>query len=309
MQESRSFFKKHQELNFSQKLKKIFNKFSYIFILVMILCSLFGYILLTYRLTTFLSSEYLVETPKFFLLIAIVLLTNYMSFKGIETITRVSTISFYISIIIFIFDFISLLPQVNFENFLPLMNVKSSNIIISSIVFSFYFTIPIIHINTISINQIEDKNKFSKYYYGTIVTSFIMIFLSISTTIGVFGINISNLFDYPFYAVLKRIKLFSFLDSLENISIMLWILYIINASASMMLFIHSSIKDTFNLNDKKSKNINFIIMIICFIIPNFVFLNNNYNESYEYIWFPFSFLLLMLSIIIISLIKNRLTKN
>ena len=142
-----------------------------------------------------------------------------------------------------------------------------------------------------------------------ITLSFLMIFLSISTTIGVSGINISNLFDYPFYSVLKRIKLFSFLDSLENISIMLWILYIINASSSMMLFIQSSLQETFHLSNKISKIANIILMIISFIIPNFIFLNNNYNESYEYIWFPFSFLSFMFIVIIISLIKNRLIKN
>ena len=218
--------------------------------------------MLTYRLTTFLSSQYLVSTSKSILLVSTILLTYYLSSKGIETISRVSTISFYISIIIFIFDFISLLPQINFQNYLPLINVKTSNIIISSIIFSFYFTIPIIHINIISMNQLEDKDKFSKYYYTMIIISFIMIFLSISTTIGVLGINISNLFDYPAYSVLKRIKLFSILDSLENISIMLWILYIINASSVMLSFISSSIKETFNIKSKAITIINHINIYI-----------------------------------------------
>ena len=135
-----------------------------------------------------------------------------------------------------------------------------------------------------------------------IIISFIMIFLSISTTIGVLGINISNLFDYPAYSVLKKIKLFSFLDSLENVSIMLWILYIINASSVMLSFISSSIKETFNI---KSKTIIIILLIISFAIPNFIFFSNNYNESYEYIYLPLSFLIIMFIIIIISLIKKN----
>ncbi len=303
------FFKTNKNTNFSSKLKNIFNNFSYFLIIPTLACSLFGYILLTYRLTTFLSSQYLIETPKYILLISILLLTFYVANKGIETITRVSTISLYISIIIFLFDFFSLLPQVNFQNFLPIIDVSLNSIIISSIIFAFYFTIPIIHINIISMNQIVDKEKFNKYYYLTILIAFIMIFLSMSTTIGILGINTSNLFDYPLYTTLKRIKLFSFLDSLENISIMLWILYIINASSTMLSFVFSSLKDTFKLSIKKSKIINILILLISFAIPNFIFFNNNYNESYEYIWLPFSLLVFMFIVIIITLIKNRLTNN
>lgn len=303
------FFKIYESQNFSQKIKQLFNKFSYFIIIPTLCCSLFGYILLTYRLTSFLSSQYLIETPKYFLLIPILLLTYYIASKGIETIVRVSTISFYISVLIFLFDFISLVPQVNFENFLPLTDVSFKKIILSSIIFAFYFAIPIMHINIISFNQIEDKEKFNKYFYLIISFAFIMIFLLMSTTIGIQGINVSNLFDYPLYTTLKRIKLFSFLDSLENISIMLWVLYIINAASTMLSFVFSSLKETFNLDNKKSKLINIIILIISFAIPNFIFLSNNYNELYEYVWLPFSFLVFLFIVIIISLIKNRLTNH
>ena len=120
------------------------------------------------------------------------------------------------------------------------------------------------------------------------------------------GINIINLFDYPVYSTLKRIKLFSFLDSIENISILSWIFYIINACSMFLLFMFNTIKDTFKLNNKKSNIINIILFIISFSIPNFIFLKNNYNESYEYIYLPLIIEFIVLLIVILSLIKNRL---
>ena len=290
-------------------LKTQFNKLSTLLIILFLLCSLTGYILLTYRLTTFLSNQYLVQTPKYFLSISIILLTYYISTKGIETLSRVSTISFYISTIIFLFDFFSLLPQINIQNYFPIITVSHKDILISALIFSFYFSIPIIHINIINTNNIEDNNHFNKYYYSMISLSFIIIFLSMCTAIGVSGININNLFDYPFYTILKRIKLFSFLDSIENVSIMLWIFYIINASSMMFFFIKESIKETFNLTNKKSNITNIILLIISFCIPNYIFLKNNYNESYNYIWIPFTFLGIMFLIIIFSLIKSKLDKT
>lgn len=299
-------FNTNTNLSYSKKIKKIYSKFSIIIIILSILCSLFGYILLTYRLTTFLSNQYLVETPKYIILLLIILTTYYISSKGIETTIRVSTICFYISTIIFLFDFFSLVNQINFQNYLPIINVSIKKIIITAFIFSLYFSITTTQIYAIKKDQISDKEKFNKYFYIMITISFIIIFLSTSTIIGVSGISIINLYDYPVYSTLKRIKLFSFLDSIENISIMSWIFYIINASSMFLLFIFNTLKNTFNLNNTKSNVFNIIIVLIAFSIPNFIFLKNNYNESYEYIYLPLIIELIVLLIVIFSLIKNRL---
>jgi hypothetical protein len=128
--------------------------------------------------------------------------------------------------------------------------------------------------------------------------------LNILTTIGVSGIEISNLFDYPVYTTLKRIHLFSFLDSMENISIMLWMLFIINTCNINLLFINNILNESFN---KNSKLISFIIVIICFIIPFFT-LNDGFIESYDYIMIPTIISSFFIILILISNIKDRLIK-
>ena len=300
-----NFFIKYPDLSFTNKIKNIFKKYHKIVLTLSILSSLLGYILFTYRLTMFLSTQYLVNTPKFLILLLIIFITFYTSSKGLETTIRVSTITFYISIIIFLFDFFSLVNQVKIDNMLPIINVSYENIIISSILFSFYFTIPITNIFSLNLNQLEDKSKFKKYYYLSLLVSFLIALISITTTIGISGIKINELFDYPIYTLLKRIHLFSFLDSLENISIMLWILFIINTCTMSLLFIFNTTKETFNLTNKKSNIINFILIIITFIIQVFIFFKNNYNESYNYIWIPFSILFIIFMIVLIAQIKDR----
>jgi len=301
-----SFFYKYPELSYSDKMKKIHKKTSYFFIIISILISIFGYILFTYRLTTFLSTQYLVETPKYLISLLIIFITFYTASKGLEATIRVSTISFFISMFIFIFDFATLFNQIKLENILPIMTVSYKNIIITSIIFSFYFIIPITNIYSLKLNQIKDKTKFKKYYYLGIVLSFIIALISIISVNGISGIEINKLFDYPIYTVLKRIKLFSFLDSLENVSIMLWILFIINTSSMSLLFIFNTFKNTFNTNKKITKLFNYLVIIISFSIQNFIFSKNNYNESYHYIWIPFTILSIILIIIIYSLLKDRL---
>lgn len=302
------FLKYKEDLTYTQKIKYTFPKLSFIINIISILSSIFGYMLLSYRLTSFLSNEYLILTPNYLISLLILSLTYYTSSKGIQTVIRVSYITFFISIIIFIFDFTSLVSSIDINNYLPLITINIKDIITSSFIFSTYFIIPIIYINTIPLNIINDNTNFIKYYYLMITISFIIIFISIFTSIGVMGSNTLSIFDYPIYSTLKRIKLFSALDSLENISISAWFLFIINTLNIMLVYIFSGIKEQFNLK-KDNSIIKIIIMLLLFIIPNFIISNNNFNEFYDYIYIPIIFLLITLFIIIITLIKKGLNKS
>ena len=271
--------------------------------ILFILCTLLTYIFFTYRLTSFLSNEYLIEMPNYMISLLIITLTYYISSKGLETTISVSTISFYISIILFIFDSSNLVGQINLNNFLPLFNITINDFIMSSVFFTLYFFVPIVNISFININQIEDIHNFNKYYYLAIIVSFLISFITLFNTIGVSGIQVNLLFDYPIYISLKKIKLFSFLDSIENISIMLWILYVINSSSIVLLSLKHQISNTYNLKSKTIKIIMLLLVTLSLVVPNIIFNNSNYVESLDYIYIPLSVLVIYLINIIISSIK------
>jgi hypothetical protein len=190
-----SFFNKKEELDHTNKIKYLFPKLSVFINIILILCSMFGYTLITYRLTTFLSEQYLIETPRYIISLLILVLTYYTTSKGMETIIRVSVITFFISSAIFIFDFTSLVGQINIQNYLPLIDTNIKSILTSAIIFAFYFAMPIAYLNVMPISRIKDKNKLNKYYYLMIIYAFIIIFISVFTVIGVNGIKVTALFD------------------------------------------------------------------------------------------------------------------
>lgn len=113
--------------------------------------------------------------------------------------------------------------------------------------------------------------------------SFLVITSAIIITLGVYGIHLTNLFDYPLYTVLKQISLFNFLESIENASIMLWPLSLINASSIILLFIFNILDET---TKKYSNKIKPIIIIISFLIPYFIFMNNTLIETFKYLIIP-----------------------
>ena len=100
------------------------------------------------------------------------------------------------------------------ENYYPLINTSKLNIMKSAFMFSIFFSTPFTYINIIKKNNLTDKNKFTKKYHLMHIISFLLITTAIIITLGLYGIHLSNLFDYPLYTVLKKISLFDFIDSI-----------------------------------------------------------------------------------------------
>ena len=296
------FFDSYPELFGSEKLKKCFGKLSYFMNAIFGSLAILIYIFLTYRLATFLSSQYLTKTSNIYIYALIIFITSYTASKKMETLTRVSVISFFLSIIIFSFDFFALVGDIELDNFLPFITVSTKSIITSTLYFTLYFSVPVFFVMCYKKNSLVDKEKFKKYFYSMLTLSFIILFVAISTTIGIYGINLTGLFDYPLYTVLKRIRIFSFLESLENISSIIWVLYTINAGSIMLCTLFDNLQAAYNLNNKKSKILNSILILIAFIFPLIFYKNNNYLETYGYVKFPLIVTLVLLVLIIISTI-------
>lgn len=294
------FFDSYPELLGSEKIKKVFGKFSYPLNTCFGVLATIIYIFFTYRLATFLSSQYLTQTSNIYIYAMIIFITAYTASKKIETVTRVSVISFFLAISIFAFDFFNLVNAVKIDNFLPFITVNTKSIIASSISFTLYYTVPTFFVMSYKKNNLTDKDIFKKYFYFMFSLSFIILFLAISVTIGVYGINLTDLFDYPLYTVLKKIQIFSFLESLENISSIIWILYTINAGSIMLCTTFDNLESAFNLSNKKSRILNLIIILIAFIFPLIFYQNNNYIETYGYVKFPLIVTLILLILITIS---------
>lgn len=259
------------------------------------------YILITYRLTSFISSQYLIEKSKIYLLIPTLLITYYIANKGIETVTRLSQISFFICIIIFIFDALSLIPHVNIDNYYPLINTSKTNILKSSLMFSIFSSVPFTYIQITNKSKLQDKKKFTKLYHIINIISFLMISSAIIITLGVYGINLTNLFDYPLYTVLKKISLFSFLDSIENASIMLWPLSLINACSIILLFIFNILDTT-----KYKKILKPLTIIISFLIPYLFLMDNTIIETFDYLIIPTTIVIILQITNLITLIILKL---
>lgn len=299
-----SFYNYKTDKTLIQKFKELYKKFYKLISLIYIILSILLFTIVTYRLASFLSNEYLTETSEiYFFILSLIVILN-LTYKGTETISKVTTIIFYISTILFFSICSFLLKDVNINNYLPIITSTKQNIITSSIVYAVYFSIPNIFIYTVPKDNIIDKEKFNKVFYKFNFYAFIVTFLSISITLGVYGINLAKLFSYPLYSVLKKIKIMSFIDSIENLSVILWIFYTTLSSSIILLSVINNSKELFKENKYTDK----IILIIISTLAIILHMNNSILETYKYTYIPFLILSILFIIIFISLLISKIKK-
>lgn len=245
------------------------------------------------ELTNLISSIYLIDSNNFFIMLPLILVILYMNSKNISVNIKIANMLLYLFNGFFIICFLSLLPEIDTLNYLPLFNVSIKKILFTSLEFALFSTIPNILYGGIKPNF--NTNKLNKKIIKQYLLSNLIIILMILTTQGVLGVELVDLFKYPEYVVLKKISLMDFINNIENILsfCIIFALYIFLSICSKELYDISY--ETFN-----KKYIYPIFLIISlFFISTFIFDNIEFFIiTSKYLW------LICLIILILYILTN-----
>ena len=225
----------------------------------------------------FATSFFLTKTPGIVITLPFISLAFMCSKKGINTIVKMSELLLPISLFFITISMLAVLKDGSINSFLPLLTVPKSKIFISSLYYGIFTAIP--HLMLYNIN-IDEKIHIKSYIYSSLISIFIGVI--IISTLGPYLIKV---FRFPEYMVLKQIKLFNFIEKIENLIGLVWF---------FDLFMSSSVC-FYNLN--KVINKNFIIAIIIASIVCFVeFVSKNYEYA-NYIYKHLPILLFIIGFI------------
>lgn len=252
---------------------------------VLLLFSITFIIIILTILNSFISSFFLLNTPTYFVMILFLAIAFILVTRGIKNITKTGEVLFFPNFIIPIIIAIVLLKYIDITNIFPLLTSKTSNILFSSLSYCIYSTAPYIFLLNIK-NNGKDIDKF--YILNTISIFLIFIF-----TMLVLGKNLTDIYRFPEYIVLKRIKIFNFIEKIENIVSYIWI-------TDEVLSISMALYTIYELINKNKKILISIIMAILFI-ESFVIANNFINSLFIY-YNAIYILLISLFLILIPLL-------
>lgn len=256
-----------------QTLKEYLNErkgMKCIILLLFFLLNIFIMSQLLFILETFASSFFLIHSPTFYILIPIIFLIYRMTKKGWHTIGRIGEIFMPISLVITLFSLCILVPSGSTERFFPIMNHSNMQMISSTLFFACYTSAPFL----LLLNAPMKENKLIRKYLlstATIIITGVLI-------IAVLGPNLIQIYRYPEYMILKKIKVFEFLEKIENIVSITWILDV------FMTLSISAYNIRLTLPKEKNKwSFLFILLVLyCFVI----YLGNIYYielEVYNYL--------------------------
>lgn len=305
-------FNTYPDLTLSEKIKKIFPKWIYFIInILFIIISLSLSALIFFRLTVFFHSQFTGSFSKYLIASILVLSTYYLTSKNIEVISRFATISIFICAFVFLFDAISLVPQVEIRNILPLITTSTKNIITSSLVFASLFSGPSFLLLIIPKNSIVDNKKLKKYVAFSYLLSSILLLIINIITLGALGIDLIKIYTYPVYIVLKKINTIDFINSIENLTVLMWFFVLIFTSSISLYFSKSCLIKMLNVNKNKLKIfINIIMNLLVSFLPLMLFSNKSFFDKPISAIIPVTIYLFIYILLIIILIANKIkTKN
>lgn len=294
------FYAKFLELKQKRTLKEILKEHKIIGIITRILLLITSYILLIYSLViykVFVGSFMLIKTPSIFLLIPIVLFGTYGAFKGLNVISRVSEAILPLSLILIIFAALGIVGLFDSNNFLPILTTTPSNFFKTAITFAGISAFP--NILTIHYHE-KPKHMLLSYFISASIIIATIIYIN-----GILGEELIHIYRFPEYMVLKQLKLFQFIEKVENILSISWIF---NIFILLMMSIYS-LKEL--VPNKKPKIITSLILILTVYIIDKIFAFNYVNELRIYHYLPYISIIIPLILIIplLYLVKSKKKSN
>lgn len=293
-----------QELNIFEKNKHIFGDIlgTIINILISIILFIIG-LTLVYNIVSFISTQFLYRTPIIISTIIFIMLVIYGSIKEINVICHVGFLLMFVNIFMFILSDISLMSQLKLDNLLPIMKGDFIDIIIGGLKVACVNILPILIILILPKDKITNPDKFNKaiiiaYILGGIISTILVI-----NTIGVLGIYLTNVYEFSEYMVLKKVRLFGFLERVENV---VSVHFITEIYIYITLIFYTLSKNIRERSKHTFMYVNIIVGILLVLGIKLFFNNitlfNNYLDKY---FIYIVSLLLLIYLIIILGIKYR----
>lgn len=285
--------------------KKVFPKIGKIINVLILLTCLISSTYIFWILIRFTNGLFLYKTKSIIIGLILIIPICYTSSKDIHIISKVSLILFYISILFQILITLGLIKNIDLNGIRPMFQSDKTKILYASLL---YVTINIskLFFLTIIPNEKIRNYSFKKNTIIYIFTNIIVLNIVLATTCT-FGIDLSLLYEYPAFQVLKRVNVLGLFDKLESILAVeaIFALFI------QIIIIIYYIKEIINkeIIKKANKYTAILICLIIFIISDNIFKTYKTEEKFFQNYLVYLIYPVFIVLPIITYIKTLYIQN
>jgi len=200
-------------------LKELLTEMKWLGILIKLLYFLF-IIFLLYEciviMQTMTTSFFLINSPPVFIGLSGAFLVIMTIKENDTTLFKVAETLVVIGVLVVIITMLTLIPYGEIEAFLPVFTASPKMILLSAVYYAAISTAPLL----LTLDFKDDGKDLIKMY---LFTSLILLIICL-VIILVLGPELISIYRFPEYMVLKRIKFMNFVEKIENIISIIWIL-------------------------------------------------------------------------------------
>ncbi|MBR3362732.1 MAG: GerAB/ArcD/ProY family transporter [Bacilli bacterium] len=256
-------------------------------------------------LTSFVHSQFLYNTDYITIGVCFIIAIIYALLKGINAISKTSLFSFFIVLFMIIMLVIGVGSGVDVDRLKPFFQVSTVNVMHASAIIISFNVVPLFLLTIIPTNKVLgfSVKKIVFFYF----LSFLSLINAIFLTISVLGIDLSLLYQYPEFNLLKKFEVGNFIDRLSSLLSLEWIVALLIQIIVSLYFVKETTKTTFNFNEKTG---NIFIIITCLtltLLNEKLFLTNasaNAFYSGPMVFIMFSYLVLAFIIAVKAYLKE-----
>jgi spore germination protein KB len=188
----------------------------------------FPYLITFYTLRDigdFLTMQIMPETPIETIHIVLFVVVIMGVRLGLEPLARAAEILFPWVILLFVILFVFLIPQIEKNNILPVLENGVKPVIRASIP---YISFPYLEsVNfLLLVSHVKRSHQVGRAMVNGLLLASFFMFVATLFTILVFGSQLTTLFMYPSYELAKKINIGNFLQRIEIIMAMIWFITI-----------------------------------------------------------------------------------
>ncbi|MDO4975143.1 MAG: GerAB/ArcD/ProY family transporter [Alphaproteobacteria bacterium] len=283
-----------KEKNIAEINESVFKKYGKIINIILIIGAIIFVQIVFIDLVYFINSQFLFKTKYIFIAFCFIIPIIYAIYKGINAISKTSLLMFYFVIFIIICIIIGVTRGINIHNLEPLFQSNFNSLIHVSFIIIAYNILPIFFL--LIIPQKSIKNYSSKKSFLFYLLTLLSLINASFLTISIFGVNLSLLYEYPEFHVLKKVEMGDFIDRVETIFSLEWIIALLILVIICIYFIKEMIKTTFKTKEKTSLIIIIIACLFMIITGPYLFTTNAKAHIFLkgpmlYIMFTFFFII------------------
>ena len=295
------------DLNLPQKILKLFGKNMGTIIIVLICIFALAMGILNFvTLNNFIQSQFLSRTPLIAITIILITPIFYILTKGIDVIARTSNILFFINIFLFIISFSGLISSFDFSNLQPMFESNTRDYLSGINSYYAFHIAPMFLLTMVPKNKV-DKPKFKKTLIISTIISSITMFCVILATLSVLGYQLTALYEYPEFHVLKQATLVGSASRIESILVIQLMFDIFIYCTLIIYLIGKGIKEVINI--KKTNIIYFICCILLTIGTIYASKYNIYVDNLMVKFIPIIFTIFTLGTTLIIYFKTIIDEN